>query len=50
MSRLIGILKGMLIGIMVLINLQNNYLLSPPTFQVELQHTLKGGREVPIEV
>ena len=33
-SRLISTLKGFLIGVMILIRLQNNYLLSPPTLQV----------------
>ena len=35
--RLISTLKGTLIGVMILISLQNNYLLSPPTLQVEVR-------------
>ena len=33
-SRVISTLRGILIGVMILISLQNKYLLSPPTLQV----------------
>ena len=33
LSRVISTLKGTLLGIMILITLYNNYLLSPPTLQ-----------------
>ena len=36
-TRLISTLKGILIGAVVLRSLKNNYLLSPPTLQVEPQ-------------
>ena len=41
-SRLIGTLKGVLIGVMRLISLQNKYLLSPPTLQVGARIVLAG--------
>ena len=33
-SRLIRTSKGILVGVVVVISLENNYLLSPPTLQV----------------
>ena len=34
-SRIIRTLKGILIGVMILMSLLKNYLLSPPTLQVD---------------